>query len=66
VRRGIEFQNEFCKRKKGKKRLAKEKYERGMRVPYGVLRKTNVRKDKDLQKEFWKKTKGRREQTINL
>jgi hypothetical protein len=65
VRRGKEFQNEFCKRKKGKRSLAKEKYERGMRVPYGVLRKTNVRKDKDLQ-EFWKKTKGRREQTINL
>jgi hypothetical protein len=46
VRRGKEFQNEFCKRKKGKRSLAKEKYERGMRVPNGVLRK-----------EFWKKNK---------
>jgi hypothetical protein len=36
----------FCKRKKGKRSLAKEKYERGMGVPNGVLRK-----------EFWKKNK---------
>jgi hypothetical protein len=36
----------------GKKSLAKEKHKRGMRVTNGVLPKTNIRRGRQLQKEF--------------